>query len=78
MPPFSRYLGAMHKVAFADDADNFPVIVNDRHGADPLFYKKTGHVLDRCGRFYREHCQSHNVSSYHFLTPHVLSARAQT
>jgi hypothetical protein len=46
MPPFSRYLGAMHEVALADNADNFPLIVNDRHGADPPFHKKTGDVLD--------------------------------
>src|SRR5271166_5964713 len=65
MPPLSRYLGAMHEVALADDADNFPLIVNDRHGADPLFYKKTRDVLDRHGRFNGEHSQSHNVSGFH-------------
>jgi hypothetical protein len=77
MPPFSRYLGAMHKVAFADDADNFPLIVNDRNGTDPLFHKKTGDVLHGHGWFSGEHCQSHNVSGFHISLLHPLGVKAE-
>src|SRR6516165_4969149 len=65
MPTLSRYLGAMHEIALADNADNFPLIVNNRRGANPPFYKKMRDVLHRRGRFNRVHCQRHNVSGFH-------------
>jgi hypothetical protein len=77
MPPFSRYLGAMHEVALADDADNFPLIINDRHGADPPFHKKTGDVLDRRGWFNGVHSQSHDVSGFHVSLLRPLGAEAE-
>src|SRR6516162_5141279 len=77
MPPFGRYLEAMHEVALADDADNFPLIVNDGHGADPLFHKKTGDVLDRHGGFSGEHCQSHNILGFHVSLLRPLGAETE-
>src|SRR3974377_1665354 len=66
--PLGADLGTMQKVSFADDSDEFSVVVNDRRRADPLFEEQRGGILQRCGRSDLDYGRGHDIPCFHGIT----------
>jgi hypothetical protein len=55
----------MQEIAFADDANEFALIVNDWNGADPLLQEQLGNFLNAGGGLHGNHRGNHQIARLH-------------
>jgi hypothetical protein len=63
--PFGASFGAMHQIAFADDANQLALIVYDGRSADPPLQKDLSHLFYRRRRLHGNHREHHHVARFH-------------